>query len=171
MSLLTLIEKRICLESKYLDSNIQTHLFNKIKEKTKDECTKENGCIVKVIDIKKIINQYVSPATCEIIFNVQFEAETINPKVGDILTGIICVVYEQGIFIEIHKKLTIFVSEKYLGDYIFNNINSNYEIDNDKVSKDSKQISTLSIGTKITVKILGIQYIKQQFKCFGEIIF
>ena len=40
------IEKRICLDSKYLDNKIMVHLLNQLKEITNDKCTQEYGYIL-----------------------------------------------------------------------------------------------------------------------------
>ena len=51
-----LVTKRIVLDDQYLDKNIHFHLFNKVKELAKNDCSKEYGYIIDVKRIKKILD-------------------------------------------------------------------------------------------------------------------
>ena len=78
-----ILERRICIDHKYLDSNIHSYLLEKIKEVTLNECTKENGYILSIIKIVKIKDSYISNANCDNIFTILFEVENLKPENGN----------------------------------------------------------------------------------------
>ena len=79
-----IIQKRICVEPMFLDSNLMHYLLQKLKKTFINEITKENGYILEVKKIIKINDNFISSANSDIVFNVQFEALTLNPKIDDI---------------------------------------------------------------------------------------
>ena len=105
---ITVIEKTIYLEPKYLDQNIMKHLLDKVKKITFEECTKEYGHILCVKRILKINNLE------DTIFTVRFEAETLKPIVGNKLTGTVCMLYKDGIFLQISPTKLILKYPLYL---------------------------------------------------------
>lgn len=164
---MTIIEKRVCLDAKYFSSDILKHLTDKIKIICKDECTQEYGYITKVNGVTKIKNQYISPATTNLICIVEVDVDTIKPKEDDILSGKICGIYSEGILIEIKSNFNIFISKKEIKEYTFNQYINTY------VQKDintNKIISQLQIEDIITFKILGVRYSSKKFDCFGTFI-
>ena len=53
------IERRVSIDHEYLNKNISDAILQKIREITKDECTKEFGYILNVIKIVKIVDNYI----------------------------------------------------------------------------------------------------------------
>ena len=67
------IEKKINLEYEFLDQNIETHLFNKIKKTFEGECIKEHGYILSVLRLIEIKDNiiYIICAFLNIIINTR----------------------------------------------------------------------------------------------------
>jgi DNA-directed RNA polymerase subunit E'/Rpb7 len=154
-----LIDKRICLESKFLDGEIRKHLFNKLKIITQKECTKEYGYIVKVEKIISILDHEIGRANTDNIFLVRFSALTLKPESGKKMVGTVCMVYRDGIFITIMGKQKMLIPKSYLTNYKFNDVNCCYENDNHTIRNEDE----------ISAIVTAVQYNKQNFSCFGSL--
>lgn len=155
------IETNICVEPYYFNSNIYTHIFDKIKNNLEDTCTKEYGYILEVKKLIKIKDNYIS-SNCEHIFIVCIEILNLKPEIGKEFEGIICMIFSEGIFINIKDKLKVLVPVSYIKDYKYNQ-DKNIFINNNNENDFFKQ------NDKVNVIISGIKYSKQNFSCFGNI--
>ena len=81
MTTTVILERKICIDSEYIDKNIRNNILLKIKEITNNECSKSEGYFLNIIKIICIKDNYISP-NCENIFIVEFEAETLKPDIG-----------------------------------------------------------------------------------------
>ena len=98
----------------------------------------------------------------ELIFVVDFEAETIKPEINNVYEDQIFLVLRGGIFFEISNKFKVLIPPNALADYTFNSETKTYE------KKGSKDF--LCKGTKCKIKITGIRYMNKKFDCFGELV-
>ena len=155
-----ILERRICIDHKFLDSNIHSYLFEKIKEITLNECSKENGYILSVIKIIKIKDNYISNANCDNIFTVLFEVENLKPENGKQFEGEVCMIFGGGIFINVRKKQKILIPISNLKNYVFTQ--SLKQFKNDK--------TIIKEGDILNVEVIGTKYTKQSFSCFGKLI-
>lgn len=160
----TIIEKRICLESRFLDSNYEQHLLNKANQDTKDECSQKYGFIIRIVKIHKILDHEINRVNADNVFTVKFEAETLKPEQNKIFRGSVCMVYKDGIFINVLNKQKILIPAYVLTDNYYFNDEKNLYIGN----KDSDDI--IKEGTILDVKITASQYNNLNFSCFGTIV-
>jgi DNA-directed RNA polymerase subunit E'/Rpb7 len=154
-----IINKKISIESQYLNKNIKDNILKKLKEMLKDECTKENGYFIDIIRINKIKDNYIS-SNCENIFDIEFEAEILKPEKDKIFEGDICMIFSGGIFVNIKNKIKVLIPLNSLTEYSFNSKNNSFI----KNKKELKQ------GDIIYVLISGTKYNKKNFSCFGTIV-
>jgi DNA-directed RNA polymerase subunit E'/Rpb7 len=154
------IQKRICLPSKYLDQNLMDHLLSKITELTYGNCTKEYGYILKIIKINDIISHEISRANTDNIFNVDFDVEILKPEKGLEVEGVVCMVYKDGIFINILDKQKMLIPKSNLQKYEFNDDLKIYE------DEDGK---TIKINDTVKAVISAVSYSNQKYSCFGTI--
>ena len=158
MSLVT-IDKSICLESKFLDNNFSRHIFNKLKKISEQECSKEYGYIIAVHKIISILNHEIGRANTDNVFVIRFEALTLKPEPGKTLVGKVCMLYKDGIFITIMGKQRMLIPKSYLTKFKFNESDCCYE-NADRIIRDKDEISAI---------VVGVQYNKQNFSCFGSL--
>jgi len=155
------IEKSICLESKFLDKNFKHHLLTKLQQLLFSNCSKDYGHIIKVLNITEIVNHEIDRANCSNIFTVKFEVEILKPDVGTIMSGNVCMVYKDGIFIEVLKgRQKMLIPKLYLKDYIFDENILCY-------TKGEKSIKEEDF---ISAKVTACQYNNNTFSCFGYIM-
>ena len=155
------IEKRVHLESKFLDCDIVNHLFQKLQRITSQECSKKYGYILDIDDNIEIISQEISRANTDNIFFVRFQAEILKPVAGDRMLGTVCMVYKDGIFIIIKNKQKMLIPKIFLKEYTFNELEGFYM--NDIGSKLIKE------GDEIGAIVTAAQYNKNNFSCFGSL--
>jgi DNA-directed RNA polymerase subunit E'/Rpb7 len=149
-----IIQKKIFLDPKYLDSNITHHLLNVIKNSTKDKCTKEYGYILSIKRLVDIIDNEDN------VFTVKFEAETLKPEASKKYSGVVCKVYKDGLFIDIAGKQKIMVPAMSLTDWV-------YKEDRSSFVKENKYINE---GSNVDVTVTAAQYNKNSFSCFGSLV-
>jgi DNA-directed RNA polymerase subunit E'/Rpb7 len=150
----TMIERRVELPAKNLDSNFKKHILAKIRFDTANECTKKYGYIIKVYNNIEILENEGT------IFKVRFQAKTLMPVKGEKLSGIICMVYDNGIFIEIEGKQKALVSKLNLPGYVFNDENKTF----------TKGKHVLKENLPATVLIKNTRYSDGKYSCFGTLV-
>ena len=160
----TVIEKRICLESKFLNSNYEQHILDKANQDTKNECSQNYGFIIRIIRILDILDHEINRVNADNVFTVKFEAESLKPEPDKIFRGSVCMIYKDGIFINVLDKQKILIPAYTLTDvYDFNLEKNSY------VGKDDED-DVIKEGTVLSVKITASQYNNLNFSCFGTIV-
>lgn len=160
MSSNVIIQKRICIEPEFLDSNIEQNIFNKLKKSTVNQCSKEFGYILDIVKLIEIKDNYISNASSEIVFEVMFEIETLKPEIDKIFTGDVCMIFVGGIFLNIKNKIKVLIPITTMKDYKF--------IQSEKIFKKDKIV--IKQGDVLNVKITGIKYQKKNYNCYGELV-
>tara|TARA_A100001011_G_scaffold400150_1_gene512732 strand:- start:2611 stop:3096 length:486 start_codon:yes stop_codon:yes gene_type:complete len=156
------IQKKIILESSLLNSNILENLFLKLKENITCDCTKEYGYILNVVEIKRILDHKIERSNSNNIFFVEFTAEVLKPKEGLEIEGIICMIYKDGIFLNIMEKQKMLIPKSNLANYKFEESGKKFvHIENDKSLKNGDQVKAI---------ITAVGYDNKKYSCFGKLI-
>lgn len=164
-----IIDQKISIEARYLDSNLLSHIFNRIRELYEKKCLKKYGYILEIQELISVKNNVISAATSCAIFDVSFQARTLKPEKGDQFTGIVFLCLEIGLLVDIldtktkNEIMRILIPEKRLKGYIFDNVASIYH------QKLNDKILTIEPGMNINVIIEQIKYEKCKFHCIGSI--
>lgn len=153
------IVRRICLPSRYLDSNLMAHLLNEITNTTKEQCSKDHGYILSVKCINKILSHKIGRANADNVFTVEFDAVTLSPKPGLQVDCTVCMIYPDGILVNImnRQKMLIPTTSMPIDDYAFDNNTGNYIVAG----------RTIKVGDKIVANITDSQYNNGSFSCIG----
>lgn len=158
MSRITIIRK-ICLEPRYLDENLQEHLKEKIHTDVLNHCDQAYGYITKIYDNIEIVENIISQAGPGIFFKVKFTAKVLRPEVNSVYEGKICMIFAQGIFVEIMGKMKVLVPADKMGNFKYNKTTSTFK----------NGTKTLVQGDKVEVLITMIKYEKHNFNCIGNL--
>src|SRR6056300_111714 len=118
--MLSTIERRVYINPKYLNSDINKHIFDEVSRTSLNECTKKYGHILSIKHIIDIVNIE------DTIFKVKFEAETLKPEPKNIFTGVVCMVYKDGIFVNICNKQKMLIPSLTIKGYVFDEVKSEY---------------------------------------------
>lgn len=153
------ITQKISIESNYLDSDIQTHIFNKLKKNMEGMCTFKDGYIISVKRIISIDSNTIARANSVVIFDVTYERDVLKPVKGQMLSGKVCMVFQHGIFVDIYGKMKILVPAKSMSGY-------DYKADENKFFNKDKVIE---LGLEICIDIVMTKYEKKEFSCIGKL--
>ena len=151
------IHQKVSIDPKYLDSNISYHILQRIRSIMEDTCTLKYGYIMSVNKIIKLGSNIIAPANSLVIYDVTYEAETILPSPGLILDGDVCMIFENGILVDICGKTQILVPLENMEGYKF---------DNNSFVQDKDEIC---VGCNVTIIITMVKYEKKEFKCIGKL--
>ena len=157
-----IIQKQVCIEPRFMDCNIMSHITNQLTRSCLDECHKDYGYIITINRIIKVIDNYINMDS-NIIFDVKFEATCLVPKPDKVFTGKVGMVYGGGIFVIVMQKMQILVPENLLVGYTFNK-NTNPKL-NSFVNAEDK----IEEGKQVKIKVTASQYNNQRFSVFGTI--
>jgi hypothetical protein len=153
------IDKKIYLEPKYLDSKLVSHIYKILQEQMIGKCDKNYGYILKIYESLNIIGNTVASASSGVFFNVRFDIKTLKPKIGGVYQGTVCMLFQEGIFVEVSNKMKILIRIDKMGDYKYSKSRNVFKKNDKTISKDD------------TVEILieMIKYEKQNFNCIGSL--
>jgi len=151
--MISTIVRRIYLEPKYLDQDIMIHLLENIKKQTLNECSKQHGYILSVKSIIEIIHNE------ETFFTTKFEAEILLPEKGKIMSGDVCMIYKDGIFVNVHKRQKILIPASSIENYTFDEVYGTYNSSNNIIKQ----------GDQINVVITATKYNNKNFSCVGTL--
>lgn len=154
------LEKRILLDSKYLTKDIKQHICNKLVEVTKEECIKDYGYIIEIIKILEIKGHEIGRVNFDNIFTVIFEAYVLNPVSGAEFDGVVCLIYKDGVFVNILDKQKMLIPRDSIKDYDFDEDKNIYKKGDSIIAQDSN----------VRVRVTASQYRKKSFSCFGTLI-
>jgi DNA-directed RNA polymerase subunit E'/Rpb7 len=151
----TTLARTICIEPHLLDSSIHQHIIAKAREAWEGKCTKDDGFITKVHGVSRIVDNYVSPATSGLIFELVLDVETMKPRVGDVFEKqIVAQIIPQGVFTT--GDVVVFVPIMEFEGFGFSN--------GELIHEDGRKIVKDSI---IKVEITATKYDRNNFKYIG----
>jgi DNA-directed RNA polymerase subunit E'/Rpb7 len=153
------IDKKIYLEPQFLNENLVLHISKSIKDQILGKCDKNNGYILKIYDNISILGNKVSSSGSGVYFNVRIDVKTLMPKIGGVYEGVVCFLFCDGIFVEVHGKMKILIRIDSMNGYKYNKIKNIFK-------KDTK---TIAEGDKVEISINMVKYEKQNFNCIGNL--
>ena len=154
-----LIEKRVCIRPEFLDSNIHKYIEKKVRESYLNDCTKDIGYITAIKKIVKIKDNYLSNSCSDIVFEVIIDVENIKPDIGSIFKGNVCMIFQDGILINVQNIMKVLIPLSSLKGYKL--------IGDEFVSIEEE--SKIKINDQVNVKIIGSKYTRKNYACFGEL--
>lgn len=152
----TLIEKKITLEPKYLDSNIMTHLLDAVRRATHTDCAKEYGYVMDITELVDIISSEDN------IFNLRVKARTLKVDVGDEVVGKVCMLYKDGIFAIVDGKQRVLIPATSLCDFEY------LETSNTFTHKSGDIV--IHNGDIVHIRVVHTMYNRKNLSCVGSLI-
>lgn len=157
------IDTQLCIEPRYLTSQIRKHIYNKLKTQLVDKCTQEYGYITDVDENITILSNKIATSGCNVLANVRCTITRLKPRVGDEFNGIVCMIYGEngnGIFVEIQNKMKVLVPFEQMAGYKYNKSKQIFQNDRgDKIGEKSE----------VVIVIQKIQYKSNNFNCIGRL--
>lgn len=157
------IIQKVIIECKYLDSNIEKHIFQKLKKTMEGICTFNNGYIIEVKKIVELGSNTIGNSNSLVIFNVVYEAEVLKPIEGQVLTGKVCMIFQHGIFVDVITRMKVLIPVTSMEEYNYNKNDNTFEYTTDS-------LVSITLEKELSIEIVMIKYEKKQFSCIGKII-
>ena len=148
------LRRKISIHPSYMSTTVREQVFEKLDSELTGKCTHTNGYVISVDpDVVILNNQIISDG--HILCDVEFKVQTLKPYVGQVLDGTACMIFADGIFVEVHKMKVLVPASKIT--------NHTYDISTGEfVGK-----TTISNGQNVKVKLEQIKYDQRGFNCIG----
>ena len=143
------------ISPKYMIKNIDPYIKKELNNKYKDNCYKNIGYIIDIIDYK-IEDNYINDISNNLVFVTICKTLLLKPKIGKIIDCNITMIFNHGIFCE-KSNLKLLIPISNLSSYHFDNKKKNF----------SKPGIILKKDDMIQVIITNIRYSKHNFNCIG----
>lgn len=154
--MVSIIERRISVPPSKLDYNIKESILQIAKNTFENKCSKDEGYIIQILKLNKILGNKVSVGG-ECIFKVNLEAKVLKPEKDKVFKSIICMIFPNGVLVEIEEKMKALIPIDKMGDFKLSEDYSN--ISNDKI--------TLEKGDEVNIELYDFKYSKHNFNCLG----
>jgi len=156
------IRRRVCLESKHMDSNYREHLLAKLRSTVKGECSLKYGHLIEVEDIVRIENNHVSPGTSENVFTLVFRARTIRPEEGQIFRGKVCMTFTDGVLVSVMDYFKVLIRADSLAGFVYEG----------EAFVDKEGGGVVEQGDEVEFVLTRSKYRSdnQTYSCFGKLL-
>ena len=114
------------------------------------------------MDTEKILDNYISPGTSDIVFSILYSASVLKPEIGTCIEGKVVKIFDTGIQVVVAEKLKILILASELKGFV---------MDDYKTCYSNKNI-VVTTGDIVDVEITGLKYRsdKQDYICFGKLL-
>jgi DNA-directed RNA polymerase subunit E'/Rpb7 len=153
------VDKKICIEPKFLDSKLLSHIYTRIVDQMVGKCDQNYGYILKVYESITILENSLATASTGVFFNVRFDIKILKPKIKGSYSGIVCMIFQEGIFVEVSNKMKVLIRTNEMDGYKYSKSKNIFKKNDKTISKDD----TLDITIEM------IKYEKQHFNCIGSL--
>ena len=123
--------------------SLHKHLLSELIKQTDKECTEGIGLIVRVLEVKNIIDNKIENSSSDIVVTVSFLAEIFKPVINQTYNGTVIMVFADGALINLHDIQKVMIPTK-------------------------KLKGVIKTGDDINVRITAIRYNDHVFSCIGE---
>jgi DNA-directed RNA polymerase subunit E'/Rpb7 len=157
--MIQIIKQKVSIDAMYLDKNFKYHILVKLKKTMEGRCTFDNGYIITVNKIINVGSNTIGSANSLIIFDITYEANTLRPEKGVLLTGKVCMVFKHGIFVDICGKMKVLVPSNFIKGYEYQQDSNSFTFLKSIIKND----------VEVSVDIVDMKYDKKQFSCIGKL--
>jgi len=151
------LQKKISSHPRDFNDKLIDNIYEKLKSNYVGKCKQRYGYIVS-IEPSIEINENKITEDGYIMFTVNVNTKVFKPKVGDVLEGVVCMILEDGLFVQIVKNMNVLIPKDTL-DLTYNKSDDTFGDDENVISK----------GDKINIKIGQIKYDKTGFIIIGSL--
>lgn len=157
--MIQIIKQKVSIDAMYLDKDIEHNILLKLKKTMEGRCTFDNGYIITVNKIINVGSNTIGSANSLIIFDITYEANTLRPEKGVVLSGKVCMVFKHGIFVDICGKMKVLVPSNFIEGYEYQQDSNSFTFLESIIKND----------VEVSVDIVDMKYDKKQFSCIGKL--
>jgi DNA-directed RNA polymerase subunit E'/Rpb7 len=154
------ITKKIEIEPKYLDTNIEQHIFSKLNKNEIGKCTKKYGYVLSIESIIEYKTNTIPITTPNILFNVTYQAKVLKPEINDIFDAEVIMIYQQGIYLKKEKVLDILVPSTSIENFKYDTVSGDFK---------NKEGELISREDYIPIIITAVTYKEKKYRCIAKL--
>jgi DNA-directed RNA polymerase subunit E'/Rpb7 len=126
---------------------IKRYILGELQRIMKGECSANHGHIIKVIELKKLLDNKIENSSSDIVVTVKFVGEVFKPVVDDVHTATVIAKFTDGFLVNLYdiQKLLVMAST----------------VDTDR---------DIKVGELAEVRITAVRYNDHAFSCIGVFI-
>lgn len=159
MQRITIIED-VCVEASSLDERVSDHIYEKLVSKFQGHCDQKYGHVIQVCKNVRILSNVISTTSSGVFFKVRVSMDTLNPKAGGTYQGKVCMIFKEGIFVELFGKVKVLIPSGVIPEFKYNKTTSCFE--------RSRGVS-IKIGDEVEVVLDTVKYERKNFICLGSL--
>lgn len=157
---MVVIEKWITIKPSKLGDNINENIKQQLKKEFILKCDESLGYFTDVKKVYKILDNYITNSSSDIMCLVKFEADIFRPTVGMIIDDAeILKIYENGILLNAMNIQKILIPSHTLP--------ADCVIENNILKIGEKKLTE---HNKMKVKIKAVKYDNKKFNCIGLVV-
>ena len=163
-----ILYKKVAIEPKYLNKNIEKYILNNLKFNLEGKCIKEGFVLPDSIKIvrRSVGKTYGCDFSGNIVYDIVYSAKICNPAENDIISCVIKNINKLGVLAE-NGPLSIIIAKQYhqdksifknieIGDYInIKVLGKKFELNDFKISVIGQIVQEGKIKTKKKIKVIS----------------
>lgn len=138
-------------------------LFEKMSQDITGKCTQENGYILALLRLDKVVDQTIMRTGGKVRFTVDMEASVLKPNVGEELEAEIDMITPHGLFCR-HKMLRMLLPLSNCPDFILRQDFSSTNLYNPHQNKSFRK------GDTIHVKVENVRFENDLYTCIVSLV-
>ena len=174
------IKKTLCVGANVMDSNIIKTIVRLFRQKYEKTCDEEDGIIVSIDKITKLTN-VMSKDSCHIHFTATFEAQTVKPEKGLVVSFTPTLILPKGIFGKLYDSISLFVPDEYIKGWTFkgdryvsnvSNVSSEKDESDNENNEDNEDNENKTITKDHEVKVIihDIKFNTTKYNCICKLV-
>lgn len=152
-----MMNRKIRVKPEHLGPNLVSNIRTQLESEVVNQCTEDTGYILKIIEIVKVIDNFVENSSSDIVVEILFSFIAFKPLVGDVIDTTVCAVYKDGILVNAHDCQKILVPSSTYIDHI--DVKGNVVWNGEEVVQ----------GSLLKVRVTAVRYNDHKFSCIGVI--
>jgi len=178
------IKKTLCVGANVMDANIIKTIVRLFRQKYEKTCDEEDGIIVSIDKMTNLTN-VISKDSCHIHFTATFQAQTVKPEKGLVVSFTPTLILPKGIFGKLYDSISLFVPDEYIkgwtfkGDkYVSNESNQleneenkdNQDDKDNNNNKDNQENKNITKDHEVKVMIHDIKFNTTKYNCICKLV-
>ena len=143
------VEDDIRVDPRLLGRDVETSIFDSLKQQYEGNISKQLGVVLKVLDIDEMGEGEIKPEDAGVYYPVSYEVLSYEPELHEVIEGEVTDVTEFGAFIRIGPIEGLCHISQIMNDYV------NYDEKQDMLVGDDGN-RTLQSGDKVRARITAV---------------
>ena len=161
------IKKTLCVGANVMDANIIKTIVRLFRQKYEKTCDEEDGIIVSIDKMTNLTN-VISKDSCHIHFTATFQAQTVKPEKGLVVSFTPTLILPKGIFGKLYDSISLFVPDEYIKGWTFKG--DKYVLNESENESTDSENKTITKDHEVKVMIHDIKFNTTKYNCICKLV-